>query len=45
MRNFKYGLLLFGSLWGVAEVFAGEALFSDTVPYTEVCLRKYDLRL
>ncbi len=28
MRNFKYGLLLFGALWGVAEVFAGEALFS-----------------
>jgi len=28
MRNFKYGLLLVGSLWGVAEVFAGKALGS-----------------
>lgn len=45
MRNFKYGLLLllFGSLWGVAEVFAGEALFSDRVPYAEVWLAAWAL--
>ena len=45
MRNIKYGLLLllFGSLWGGAEVFAGEALFSDRVPYAEVWLTAWAL--
>jgi len=45
MRNLKNGLLLllFGSLWGVAEVFAGDALFSDRVPYAEVWLAAWAL--
>jgi hypothetical protein len=45
MKNIKNGLLLllFGSLWGLAEVFAGEALFSDRVPYAEVWLSAWGL--
>ncbi|UCC39833.1 MAG: hypothetical protein JSV96_19000 [Candidatus Aminicenantes bacterium] len=45
MRYFKNGLLLllFGSLWGVVEVFAGEALFRDGLPYAEVWLAAWAL--
>lgn len=45
MRSFKnwIWLLLFGSLWGVAEVFGGEALFRDRVPYADVWLAAWAL--
>ena len=45
MRSFKnwIWLLLFGSLWGVAEVFGGEALFKDRVPYADVWLAAWAL--
>lgn len=40
MRNIKnwVWLLLFGSLWGMCEVIAGEGLFGGRVPYASVWL-------
>ena len=45
MRNYKIWLwlLLFGSLWGIGEVFAGGVLYKDSVPYASVWLTAWAL--
>ena len=45
MRNYKnwLWLLVFGSLWGIGEVFAGGALYWDTVPYASVWITAWAL--
>ncbi len=36
-------LLMFGSLWGFSEVFAGEFLYSQHIPFASVWLSAFAL--